>query len=193
MIGIVVDHINEAKGKLREMYKKKPNIEGLIDAIMGQLQPIEEALNGIATKTSIYDAEGVQLDLLGLLLDLERQGFTDELYRIRLLARIAQNVSKGTGEDIINVYKLLMRARYVQLEENYPAGVKVTAVGANQIGDISDIKAATKGAALGGVSLDTFAVVGNVPFCFADDTDPLGQGWGDLNDPSVGGEWNSFV
>lgn len=193
MITLITDHVEQAKARLRELYKRQPNIEAILTAFVDEIQALEEAIFGISSMTSIYDSIGEQLDMLGRLLDLGREGFDDEQYRIRLLAKIAQNVSKGTPEDVINVFKLLMRARYVQLEEVFPASMNLTAIGANQIGDIADIKDAVKESALAGVSIDIFAVVSNIPFVFLDDPDPLGEGFGDTGDPLVGGEWNSFV
>lgn len=193
MIEMITDHLDRAKARLREQYRHKLNIEAIIIALTQGLQELEEVLYGMATNRSLYDAEGYQLDLLGGILDSERGGLSDTLYRIKLLAKIGQNVSQGTGEDVINVYKLLMRSRYIQMDEFYPAGFNLTAVGSDPIGEIDDIKEAVKKTKAAGVRINLFVVSGDTPFVFLEDTDPLGQGFSDLNNPAVGGVFATII
>jgi hypothetical protein len=193
MIELISDHLDRAKRRLRQQYKRKLNVEGILIALTQGLQELEEVIYGMATNRSLYEAQGFQLDLLGGLLDTERGGLSDTLFRIKLLAKIGQNVSQGTGEDIINVFKLLMRSRYIQLDELYPAAINLTAVGSDPVGEIDDIKAAVEQTTAAGVNINIYTVTGDNPFVFLEDTDPNGRGFGTLDDLSVGGEFATII
>lgn len=119
MITLITNHTELAKDRLREQYKKAPTILALIDAWVGQLQDLEIVLNDLSTKRTIQEGEGYQLDLMGELLDKPRDGRSDVDYRIVLLAKIAQNISRGTPEDVIGVFKILTSSSVVQLNDSY--------------------------------------------------------------------------
>ena len=104
-----------------------------------------------------------------------------------LLGQIAVNVSKGTPEDMIQVFKLFTSPQYVSLNEIYPANIQLTSVGGTPIGDINAIKNAVRRAAPAGVSIDLFTTSPGNPFVFFSDPDPNGRGFGDLSNPDVGG------
>lgn len=119
MITLITDHIEQAKDRLREQYKNKPYIVGLITAWVGQIQELEQVLNDLGSKRAINTAEGIQLDLIGELLNRPRDGRSDADYRILLLAKIAKNVSQGTPEDVITVFKILSASSRVQLGDGH--------------------------------------------------------------------------
>lgn len=190
---LVADHISQAKNRLREQYKGKPNLDALLGALVLEVQNLENLIYGMSDLVNIYTAFGKQLDLLGVLLDKPREGLTDELYRIVLLAKVAQNISKGTAEDVVSVFKLLMRARLVYIQDEQPAKINLTAIGSQPIGTNAQIKQAVKEAVAAGVAIETFVVANDPAFSFFEDTDPNGQGFGDITDLSVGGFLSSII
>lgn len=119
MITLITDHIQQAKDKLREQYKGKPYIAALITAWGGQIQELEEVLFNLSTQRTITGGFGYQLDLLGELLDTPRDGRSDEEYRIVLLAKVAKNISRGTPEDVIGVFKILTSSAKAQLSDAF--------------------------------------------------------------------------
>jgi hypothetical protein len=119
MITLISNHIEQAKDRLREQYKGKPTIEALITAWVGQVQELEQILIDLSTQRSIDTASGIQLDLIGELLNKPRNGRSDADYRILLLAKIAQNISRGTPEDVIAVFKILTSSSRVQLGDGH--------------------------------------------------------------------------
>lgn len=127
MITLITNHAELALERLREQYKNKPQLMALIDAWNGQIQELEEVLYGLSTSRSISSAFGYQLDLLGQLLGKSREGRTDEEYRIVLLAKVAQNISRGTPEDVIGVFKILTSSSQVQLADGYNGEVYLLA------------------------------------------------------------------
>jgi len=72
-----------------------------------QAQAVEDAAQSLVTIPSIDDSEGIQLDVIGLIVGQQRAGLTDTVYRMYLRARIAANRSSGTNPDIYNVFRLL--------------------------------------------------------------------------------------
>ena len=115
MIQLITDHIQQAQDKLREQYKNKPNFLAFLDTFVKQVQDLEEVFYNLSVSRSILEAIGIQLDLLGELLNRPRQGKSDEAYRISLLAKIAKNISRGTPEDVLGVFKILTSSNFVEI------------------------------------------------------------------------------
>ena len=184
----ITNHKELAKEKLRQQYKNLPLLEGFLDAFVEQIQQLETVFVDLRDDRTIYNAVGANLDAWGRLLNVSRNGLTDEEYRLTLLAQVAVNVSKGTPEDIIRVFQLFTNPDYISYNETYPANIQLTTVGGDPIGDIDDIKAAVKKAAPAGVSIDLFTTAPGSPYVFNEDPDPNGRGFGDPDtDPDLGG------
>lgn len=187
MVSQIPNHKEIAKDRLRQQYKNLPLLEGFMDAFVEQIQQLEQVYIDLRDDRTIFNAEGVNLDAWGRLLNTPRNGLDDTAYRLILLGQIAVNVSKGTPEDLIQVFRLFTSPTYVSLNESYPANVQLTAVGGAPIGDVDAIKNAIKRAAPAGVSIDLFTTAPGNPFVFLSDPDPNGRGFGDFNDADVGG------
>jgi len=76
------------------------NLELLVRAYVAELQALDTAATDLLTDTTLDGAEGVQLDGLGQIIGIERNGLDDEPYRSLLRAYIRINTSGGTIEDI---------------------------------------------------------------------------------------------
>ena len=72
-----LDHTLRAQERLTQQFKNKPNILKLINVLTSEVQVLEDELFNIATITSIDDSEGTQLDNIGRLLGINRNGRTD--------------------------------------------------------------------------------------------------------------------
>lgn len=176
-----------SRNRLLEQYKGKANFEKLVSAIAGEIQILEDVTADISLKKLSVSADGAYLNQLGAFLKVYREGDTDDDFRTRIVARIFQYNSMGTPEDMIQIFKLLMRARYVVYREQYPAGVFLTAVDASPLGSTAIIKQSLELAKPAGVSIDYIATLSGQAFSFAEDPDPNGLGFGTLSDPTVGG------
>lgn len=84
------------------------DFERLVDVFGLEVQALETALLQILTDTILSGtaAIGQQLDGLGEVIGLERQGLTDDIYRARLRAQVRVNQSGGTIEDLIAIVDL---------------------------------------------------------------------------------------
>lgn len=117
------NHAEEAVGNLIQQFKGKPTLEELIKLFADQVQEIENGLFDLLYLRSIDEAIGVQLDGLGRLLNLEREGRgrDDATYRQWLKARILLILSGGTPEDVIGLVRALIGNNKIEILESFPA------------------------------------------------------------------------
>ncbi len=73
---MTTDRVAQAKGLLIQQYKESPNLNGLIAAFTEELQQIEQENDNLLTKRSLDAAQGVNLDVIGKIVVLDRP-FTD--------------------------------------------------------------------------------------------------------------------
>jgi hypothetical protein len=194
MITQITTHSQDAIKRLLYQYQDKENLNLFIDAIFAsQVQKIEDAAFPLFTRLDVANSEGEQLDSLGAIVGQARMGLDDSLYRIWIKAKIGANVSEGNIEMIIALWKLFVpEVTKVQIQEFYPAeillysNVAPIAVYENQIVDAMQrsVCAGVKfGWALLFDSLNAFQFAGAAG----------GGGFGDLNNPNIGGELSYII
>lgn len=117
------------------------NISKLLAALIGPYQDLENSGQQLRTQCSISSAIGVQLDVLGRLVDQKRNGDDDETYRRRIRARIAVHRSNGLTEDLIKVADLVVYAdgAQYQVDTQGVATVVVRVLGVAISEDLADI------------------------------------------------------
>lgn len=109
MIDYVASWADRLEGRIYEQFKDKPKIVAIArEVIAPQLQAIENAGQQLLTLWAIEDSEGVQLDIIGLLIGQPRFGLSDPDYRPVLSARIRANRSGGAPKDVYEVFRLLV-------------------------------------------------------------------------------------
>ena len=111
--------------RLLHQFRGKENIEALLTAFLDEVQAIETALVDCLLLRTITDAEGEQLDLIGRVIGLERNGLDDEKYRLNLIARVAINIGSGTPEELLRLASLLTYGEECRVVERAPAGVAI--------------------------------------------------------------------
>lgn len=186
-------HADDAEGRLPEQYKGLPKMVALTRIFGDQAQELEDAFYDILTKGSLSLAFGVLLDQIGDIVDQPRNGLDDASYKVRLIAKIGQNVSNGTAEELVFIYQTLMQADRVYYNPLYPASASLTAIGVDPVGTADEIRAALDLSHVGGVSLDYLASVDAISFSFFGDPDPNGEGFGDSTDAAVGGTLATLI
>ena len=108
-----------------EQFCESENLIAFTRAILRSLEKHEFTVNDLLTKRWLSTSEGVQLDRLGELLGIDREGRDDESYRAALRFQVFLNISKGTPEDLIVATRVTTNASFVRYWENYPAGVQI--------------------------------------------------------------------
>jgi hypothetical protein len=104
------DYLGEARGRLLEQFKNLPRIDGVLVALMAEVQQLEDAMYEVLVDRLLqnYEATGDMLDKLGAIVGEPRQGFDDATYSVLIGARIKANRSDGKHETLIDLTTLLV-------------------------------------------------------------------------------------
>lgn len=156
----IPDHVQQAKDRLIEQYKGKSRIGGLIEAAVTGKQVLEDVTVQLNTERAVETAVGAQLDGIGEIVGAVRAaGQSDADFRIVVRARIVQNLSKGTPEEVIEAAKFILSTEVVWFAEVYPAAVDIFTE-TDLDPDVADqIREQLEGFLPAGVSLDIFGVL----------------------------------
>lgn len=189
----ITTHVADALDRLLEQYKKSPRLRAVISGLATEIQSVEDALNDVSLSRSIYEAEGYALDRIGATVGVVRPPDTaDEIFRILIFGKISANVSQGETEAVIATYSLLTQATEVRLDEIFPASLAIYSNGTLNVSVLPYVALYLKLSVAAGVSVDSFGLFSEAAaFGFA--TDPSALGFGDANNPLVGGGLASQV
>ena len=194
----IEDHDDKAIARLTGFTLESPNVQRLVRALTVGTQNIEDVLDDLINKQAISTAEGVQLDNLGTILDLERiPGQSDVSYRTSLLGRAAGLASQsGTAEQLIQIYLLLLDADSVVSIDLQIATFEMTAVGTDD-GSPSDSEVISSMGNAKSAGVQLILQIGIAPlFLWGDESDVDGSGdlpatatgWGDEADADANGD-----
>jgi len=111
----ITDWRGRLRGRLYTQFRNKPRLLALVDAFASQVQQLQNAAWAVLTERSIETAVGAQLDVIARVVGFPRSGQSDEEYRLYLRGEIRANRSSGTGDDVINVLKLVFPGASVVL------------------------------------------------------------------------------
>lgn len=191
----IPDHANQAVLRLLYQFRDATKLQGLMNSFNAQIQDLENMFIDLLQDRWIDTAVGLNLDRWGVVLDEPRFGLGDDDYRVQLVAKVAQNTSEATAEDLISMFKILTRAEYVWYSELYPAEVTMVAVDANPIGDTARIREVLNRAKPAGVEITAAAVAENNAFAFDGDVDPDSGGFDDALSPGqpTAGFWSVII
>lgn len=187
----IPDHVQQALNRLVEQYREKANIEDLLRALNEGWQPMEDTNEDLCDLRGIDMAFGYQLDRLGAMFDVPRDGLNDDDYRLLIKAKILVTIAEGDPETMILVYKFLVGGSLVVYQDLPPAGVGMAVNADITPGKETDIYRFVQSVAPAGVRVDFLA-------CFDPDESfafegpggapSLGAlGFGDSTNPSEGG------
>ncbi len=103
----ILDHATRAVARLAIQFKTATRLQGLISAIAGEVQAIEDAFNILREQIRDLDtAEGDALNKLGRLVGAPERGSKDDAaYRARIKATIDVNKSRGVSADMYAISK----------------------------------------------------------------------------------------
>lgn len=158
MAGELIAQNTDHEGAVRrfiEQFKNKPDLEALTRSYLRQLQDVEDALFEIILERNIDDAIGVQLSIIADIVGQPKTTSDDERFRTAIRARIAINLSDGTGEDVIKVALLLLQefAETFELRDEPPAQLRVSVLDPLQSTDADLLHLLLEATDAGGVRL----------------------------------------
>lgn len=126
----ITNYATTTNSILPSRFSGKTAFPGILGINDNQLQDLEDANYEILNNIWLDTAVGSQLDLLGGILALERNGRDDETYRALLYLKVDVNTGSGEPELLIKAVKQLYGATAVHYIPNYPAGVIIEQNGA---------------------------------------------------------------
>lgn len=183
-LSFIINHAEKAFNRLLEQYKGKPKIEGITYKLALKAQALEDVLKQVYEGRFLNNAEGAQLDGIGRIVGLPRvAGLNDAEYLLRIRIQIIQNLNNATPEEIITAAKFFLQASVTDYNEIYPASVSIFSTTFFPPSQRKFILGQLKRLLPAGVSLESIGSFDpDSPFIFNS-----GNGFGDVNDPSIGG------
>ena len=91
-----IDVIEKGVGRLLSQFQGKVNIEALLTSFLTSVQSAEDLVFQTMRESELPLAVGVQLDLLGLIFTVPRDGRSDEDYRNAIISNISIDTTKAT-------------------------------------------------------------------------------------------------
>lgn len=116
-------HEEQGLARLIDQFRNLPVTRGILASWLRGVQRFENCLFEVLEARDPLTATGVQLDNLGLLVGVFRNGQGDTEFRTRILLRVRINRSQGRPEDVIAILASLGGA--YEYEEKYPASFRV--------------------------------------------------------------------
>lgn len=116
------NYLDQNKDLIVQQFKDSKNLLLLIDSYSNQISEYENMVFDLLNKRiNIDKSEGKQLDNIGSLIGVDREGATDSDFRILLKSTIGINGSSGTIESILSFIKSLTGSNSEVLENSFPA------------------------------------------------------------------------
>lgn len=200
MISPITTHVKDGLNHLLEQYKGRPGVVALFTAILKQIQAAEDGVYNVAPLSLIWDgsqtpAFGQQLDGIGEIVGINRNGLPDDEYILFIFGKIAENFSQSTVQDIGTVASYLFQPDILYMTPIYPAGWFVEPIGIAIPERLWALAAQLVAAALGAGINIVFAGSAETDVFRFDGPGVVGavNGFGDLNDPSVGGKFLGLI
>lgn len=123
----ITTHTQDALARLLEQYRNLPLMQGLLTALTQDIQNIENALQGLGTGVLLTGKPvGAQLDNLGAMVGVRRNGLDDATYTAVILGAIAQNTSDGTHAALLDVVSTVYQTSAVFIKDPNSAGQKAS-------------------------------------------------------------------
>ncbi len=197
----ITAHATDAKARLPGWLINSNNYRAFLDVLVAPYQDIEDLLISMLDGHSIDTAIGVQLDVIGRILDSARTsaGQPDEDYRTQLYGRAAELSKAGEVETLISTWLGIWEPIRVLYDEFQPAAFELIAELAVDPGDPDQDAAAVAAIArakAGGVR-PILAIGVPILFLWGDSADADGSGdlpddadtgWGDSADADANGD-----
>lgn len=196
--GDSIDHEAEALARIIEQYKQSPNLKSIISEHGKRWSQIDYVIQEIEDAFILESAEGVQLDVIGRILDLPRGLDTDERYRLRLTTRAQHILPEGRNRipTITRIVRILTGddGREIRWYESYPCGyaLEIADLTAQEISDLSDFLPLTRPIVYQAWLVIT-AADGFVYEDSSGSTTVTGNGYGNTLDPAMGGGYANLL
>lgn len=123
----------------------------MLRAVMSPIQDFEDICTDMLDNRDLDSAEGINLDRIGQIVGAERRGDLDDKYHQVIRAKILENNSDGTAEDIQAAADIFTSADYTSFFELFPAKFQLTYIGVSASTDYTRLAESIASAKVGGV------------------------------------------
>lgn len=106
-ITLVNNRVEIAKSYLLSQFKDKPNINALVDALVSELQELENTINAIQEVRTLENSYGWWLDQIGAELDISRGSYSDNDYKTAIKIAMAKQSASASVDDILRIVSLI--------------------------------------------------------------------------------------
>ena len=103
----VSNRVERAKSLLLSQFKDKPNINALVDALVSELQELEDVITDLQTVRTLEGAYGKWLDDIGEELEVMRGDYADNDYKTAIKIAMARQSVSATVDDILRIVALI--------------------------------------------------------------------------------------
>ena len=214
----ITTHVQDGLNRLLEQYKYKPQMVAFFTAFLQHVQKLENALYPLDQYRQLMFAYGAQLDNIGTIIGQSRNGLNDVEYLVLLLGTIAENNSDTTAPAMLNIVQTLFQAAtvFIKTPNSCPSGGEVPLWESFGVGSpqfpvslyplIEQLIENAVGACINVAYISSFQATGAFamagPQAWTKNYGPMSTptmdnpwpfGFGDLNNPYVGGPFASLV
>lgn len=183
----IIDHVEQALKRLLKQFQNKPRLKALVESLIEGFQEIEDAMWELYN-LNYRESNGITLDNFGKILGVEREGLADEQYIQIMTATICENISEGTIEDLIQIFRHLTNPKKVFLFEPDIYSVYLIAQNPNPLSKPTQVLKALKSSKIAGVKLQASYILDS-PFLFSESEIIKPYGFGMEEIPNSGGHF----
>jgi hypothetical protein len=119
-IKLVSDRVLRAKALLLSQFKDSPNINAFLEALVDELQVLENTIVGVQEARTLKGSKGWWLDRIGEELKVSRGNYNDNDYKTAIKIAMAKKTASASKEDIERIAFLLTGDDTVTLNNPYP-------------------------------------------------------------------------
>ena len=119
-IALVNNRVEIAKNYLLYQFKDKPNINALVDALVSELQELENVINDLQTVRTLDGSYGWWTDQIGSELDISRGNYADNDYKTAIKIAMAKQSASASVEDILRIVSLITSDTDATIANSYP-------------------------------------------------------------------------
>lgn len=195
----ITNHIQQALARLMYQYQGLPRIQGFYAGFVQQVQDLEDAIFNLDAQRQLWDgtstpAFGKQLDNIGTIVGISRNGLPDDEYLLFIFGKIAENNSDDTLAAVLSVIGYIFQAEQTLVQEIFPAALCVEVLNPAIPQRLYSIAVSLVQNALGaGIKLIISSWTNTNVFRFAGSGVGPQNGFGDVNTPGSGGVFVGLI
>lgn len=183
------DIVEKSDERLISQYSDAINLKAILEACSIHSQELEDTAKDLFEKRWLDTSTGDQLDRYGEILDADRLNLIDDIFRLKIKARIIRYQSSGQIANLISALKMIAGFDTVYIQESPPAAIRI--FGVNEIGEVpsdfvSEVRDTINNAKGAGIGVVNVLISKSPPFAFSEY--PLyAEGFTSEDTPDYGG------